>query len=246
MAEKQENVQRAKLAEQAERYQDMVKEMREYTEKNKSLDSEERNLLSVAYKNVVGALRNAWRVLSNSNGKAAEDYKAEIEKELNEVCNEVVSLLDEHLIPGDNPPECQVFYLKMKGDYYRYQAEVSSGCNRNEIIEKSKDAYKCAMDISKCKMTATHPIRLGLALNFSVFHYEIANDPKEACCLAKEAFDDAISDLDKMETSESYKDSTLILQLLRDNLTLWKTDAADSNDQEEQQQEQQQVEQQAE
>ncbi|XP_053717919.1 14-3-3 protein zeta-like [Synchiropus splendidus] len=239
MAEKDEHVQRAKLAEQAERYQDMVKEMREYTRTKKCLDSEERNLLSVAYKNVVGALRNAWRVLSNSNGKAAEDYKAEIEKELNEVCNEVVNLLVDDLIPGDKPPECQVFYLKMKGDYYRYQAEVSSGCNRNDIITKSKEAYNEALNISKSEMKPTHPIRLGLALNFSVFHYEIANDPKEACCLAKEAFDDAISDLDNMETSESYKDSTLILQLLRDNLTLWKTDAPDSNDQDEQQLEQQ-------
>ncbi|KAM8882815.1 14-3-3 protein beta/alpha-like [Synchiropus picturatus] len=239
MAEKDEHVQRAKLAEQAERYQDMVKEMREYTKAKKSLDSEERNLLSVAYKNVVGALRNAWRVLSNSNGKAAEDYKAEIEKELNAVCNEVVNLLVDYLIPGEKPPECQVFYLKMKGDYYRYQAEVSSGCNRNDIITKSKEAYNEALNISKSEMKPTHPIRLGLALNFSVFHYEIANDPKEACCLAKEAFDDAISDLDNMETCESYKDSTLILQLLRDNLTLWKTDAPDSNDQDEQQLEQQ-------
>ena len=69
-------------------------------------------------------------------------------------------------------------------------------------------------------MTPTHPIRLGLALNFSVFYYEILNSPDRACHLAKSAFDDAISELDSL-SEESYRDSTLIMQLLRDNLTLW-------------------------
>merc|ERR1711907_215976 len=69
----------------------------------------------------------------------------------------------------------------------------------------------------------TDPIRLGLALNYSVFHYEIQNAPEEACALAKKAFDDAIAELDTL-SEESYKDSTLIMQLLRDNLTLWTSD----------------------
>ena len=61
---------------------------------------------------------------------------------------------------------------------------------------------------------------MGLALNFSVFYYEILNSPDRACHLAKSAFDDAISELDSL-SEESYRDSTLIMQLLRDNLTLW-------------------------
>jgi 14-3-3 protein epsilon len=59
-----------------------------------------------------------------------------------------------------------------------------------------------------------------LALNFSVFYYEILNSPDRACHLAKSAFDDAIAELDSL-SEESYRDSTLIMQLLRDNLTLW-------------------------
>jgi len=84
-------------------------------------------------------------------------------------------------------------------------------------------AYKAASDVAMKELTTTHPIRLGLALNFSVFYYEILNSPDRACRLAKTAFDDAIAELDTL-SEESYKDSTLIMQLLRDNLTLWTSD----------------------
>merc|ERR1712059_47360 len=108
---------------------------------------------------------------------------------------------------------------KMKGDYYRYLVEVSTGTGRTDLAEKSKAAYVDATDAAK-ELSKTHPIKLGLALNFSVFFYEIMNDSKEACTLAKTAFDEAIAELDHLK-EDSYKDSTLIMQLLRDNLTLW-------------------------
>ena len=85
--------------------------------------------------------------------------------------------------------------------------------------DKAKESYQVAYDTAKDNMQSTHPIRLGLALNFSVFHYEIKNDPSKACELAKQAFDDAIAELDNLK-EDSYKDSTLIMQLLRDNLTV--------------------------
>lgn len=70
----------------------------------------------------------------------------------------------------------------------------------------------------------THPIKLGLALNFSVFYYEIMDSPCEACELAKKAFDDAMSVAETLR-EDQFKDSTLIMQLLRDNLTLWKAES---------------------
>ena len=109
-----------------------------------------------------------------------------------------------------------------KGDYKRYIAEFSSGLDRKSFAEASLVAYKEATDDAN-NLQPTNPIRLGLALNFSVFYYEILNSPDRACRLAKGAFDDAIAELDTLE-EDSYKDSTLIMQLLRDNLTLWTSD----------------------
>ncbi|XP_028828536.1 14-3-3 protein eta [Denticeps clupeoides] len=239
MADREQLIQRARLAEQAERYDDMASAMKLVTELNEPLSNEDRNLLSVAYKNVVGARRSSWRVTSSIEQKTAADgnekklelvraYRETIEKELETVCQDVLALLDQYLIKScdESQLESKVFYLKMKGDYYRYLAEVATGEKRSAAVESSEAAYKEAFEISK-SMPATHPIRLGLALNFSVFYYEIQNAPEQACQLAKEAFDDAIGHLDNLN-EDSYKDSTLIMQLLRDNLTLWTSDQQDS------------------
>lgn len=238
-------VARARLSEQAERYDDMALSMKELTKSNRQLTNEERNLLSVAYKNVVGARRSSWRVVSSIEQKQdqtdkkvvmAKEYRMKIEKELNEICDDVLGLLTDHLIIKDSTKdlspeetESQVFYLKMKGDYYRYLAEVATGEERTKHVGESEDAYKNAFQASKKDMAPTHPIRLGLALNFSVFYYEIQNNPDQACSLAKSAFDDAIAELDTLK-EDSYKDSTLIMQLLRDNLTLWTSDTGDADE----------------
>lgn len=245
---KDELVQRAKLAEQAERYDDMAQAMRKVTEIGDELTNEERNLLSVAYKNVVGARRSSWRVISSIETKTdgndrkqsmSKEYRKKVECELRDICNNVLGLLDKYLIPKASNAESKVFYQKMKGDYYRYLAEVASdrGCadaavdkdqqklaDRKEVLDCSDKAYKVALETAQKEMSSTHPIRLGLALNYSVFFYEIMSAPDQACHLAKQAFDEAIAELDQLQ-EDSYKDSTLIMQLLRDNLTLWTSDS---------------------
>jgi 14-3-3 protein epsilon len=224
----------AKLAEQAERYEEMVQAMKNVAELDVELTVEERNLLSVAYKNVIGARRASWRIISSieqkeeNKGNEAHvhrirDYRNKVEKELQDICNDILNVLDKHLIPSSTTGESKVFYYKMKGDYHRYLAEFLTGQARKDAAEASLVAYKAASDIATTELPPTHPIRLGLALNFSVFYYEILNSPDRACRLAKRAFDDAIAELDTL-SEESYKDSTLIMQLLRDNLTLWTSD----------------------
>ncbi|KAG5996814.1 hypothetical protein E4U54_002496, partial [Claviceps lovelessii] len=221
----------ARLCEQAERYDEMVTYMKEVAKLGGELTVDERNLLSVAYKNVVGTRRASWRIISSIEQKeeskgsdkhvsTIKEYRSKIELELEKVCEDVLNVLDESLIPNAASGESKVFYHKMKGDYHRYLAEFASGEKRKGAATAAHEAYKNATDVAQTDLTPTHPIRLGLALNFSVFYYEILNSPDRACHLAKQAFDDAIAELDSL-SEESYRDSTLIMQLLRDNLTLW-------------------------
>jgi len=112
----------------------------------------------------------------------------------------------------------------------RYLAEFQVADSRKESSGHALEAYTSATSIANRDLPPTHPIRLGLALNFSVFYYEILNSPDRACHLAKQSFDDAIAELDTL-SEESYKDSTLIMQLLRDNLTLWTADQQENDEQ---------------
>ena len=146
-----------------------------------------------------------------------------MERELNDICNDILQLLDNNLIKkSEANAEATVFYQKMKADYFRYLAEFATGAEKEDNAMNAQKAYKDATERAS-ELAPTHPIRLGLALNFSVFLYEVQNKTDEACNLAKAAFDDAIAELDTLD-EESYKDSTLIMQLLRDNLTLWTSD----------------------
>ncbi|GFP98405.1 14-3-3-like protein 16r [Phtheirospermum japonicum] len=218
------------------------------------LSVEERNLLSVAYKNVISARRASWSIISSieqkeesrgneSHVSAIKSYRSKIETELSNICDGILKLLDTKLIGSAATGDSKVFYLKMKGDYHRYLAEFKTGAERKEAAENTLSAYKASQDIANTELAPTHPIRLGLALNFSVFYYEILNSPDRACNLRQTgvlkidlvvfifAFDEAIAELDTLG-EESYKDSTLIMQLLRDNLTLWTSDMQDDNSEE--------------
>lgn len=239
MSNREQLVYLAKLAEEAERYEDMVMNVKSLAELSVQLNVEERNLLSVAYKNVVGARRASWRVLASIESKEKEKgdtekvaliaaYRNKVEKELEKICHELLDVLEKHLLPEDKTSEGQVFYWKMAGDYWRYLSEFAETEDRKAKANKAREKYEEATKTAVAQgLPPTNPIRLGLALNYSVFYYEILNQPQEACTLAKNAFDDAISELDSLQ-EEQYKDATLIMQLIRDNLTLWTSDQNDA------------------
>jgi len=208
-------------AEAAERYDDMCAFLKLLVQQGHDLTTEERNLLSIAFKNVITALRTSWRTLSTPEGKYDDllaDYKKLLEKELDLKCKDALDLLENYLLKSSktNYPN-QVFFLKMAADYYRYQAEFLPG---KGLDQKALLKYEEAKTLSDKALEPTDPIRLGVALNYSVCLFEICHQKKKACDLAKAAFDKAIDKLDDLDEA-FYKDSTLIMQLLRDNLTLW-------------------------
>merc|ERR1712188_237193 len=155
-----------------------------------------------AYKNAVGSRRAAWRIITSveekekSKGNSqnegfAKEYSAVVESELDKICNQILNLLDKNLIGKASNGESKVFYQKMKADYYRYIAEFSDGDKKKGAAESARLAYADAQGVAEKDLAVTHPIRLGLALNYSVFQYEVLSNPDEACKMARTAFEGA-------------------------------------------------------
>jgi 14-3-3 protein epsilon len=224
----------AKMAEQSERFWEMIEYVGKFAKTEGELTADERHIVSVAYKNVVGSKRAELRVLSAIEQKEAKklneqnityikQYKNIIEGELKTLCKDILTLIDKYLLVNSKSEESKIFFLKMKGDYNRYLTEFLTDNEGNDAVENAREAYSHAVELAKANLPPTHPLRLGLFLNFSVFHYEILNQQEIAIDMVRKTFDDAIQSIDSVG-EESYKDVTLILQLLRDNLTLWTTD----------------------
>jgi len=237
---KEDLIYMAKVSEQTERFEDMLNYMKQVVSQGQELTVEERNLLSVAYKNSVGSRRTAWRALEAIEQKEESkggrhtnlirDFKKKVKEEIDQFCIDVLTLINNSVLKNCHSAESKVFFLKMKGDYHRYLAECSNGEGQTKIAQDGLAAYTEATGASG-DLKKTNPIRLGLALNFSVFHYEILNDPTKACSLAKQAFDDAIAEIEELNDDE-YKESTTIMQLIRDNLTLWSSELDEGNEEE--------------
>lgn len=240
------NVFLARTAESAERFEDMVEHMTRVVEIGTGLDPIERNLFSLAYKYYIGSRRTSWRAIKNieiieaNKSKVAKKttneklvmYRRAIERELTTICEKVLDQLDKYLLLTATDPETKVHYMKMKGDYTRYLAEFCTDPTEHDAkADTAHEAYRAASDIALTELSPTSPMRLGLALNFSVFYYEVLNSPERACLLAKAAFDDAIPNMETLG-EEHYQDSAAIMQLLRDNLTLWTSDMQENDNSE--------------
>eukprot|EP00475_Leptophrys_vorax_P036303 TRINITY_DN610_c0_g1_i2.p1 TRINITY_DN610_c0_g1~~TRINITY_DN610_c0_g1_i2.p1 ORF type:complete len:255 (-),score=49.18 TRINITY_DN610_c0_g1_i2:303-962(-) len=216
----------------ARRYDDMrsfVKKLVEDMSGGDELTEEEKHLFTVAYQNIIGSLRASLRwfrknELEQKNQELANLFRTVLETEFQTTSSEILKLLQDHLIPGARTrgnTEPQVFYLKMAADHFRYLAELRPD---GDGPARAREHYEEALEIGK-SLSATHPVRLGAALNFSVLCYEILHDTDKACEIVRHAYDEAIAKLDVLGEDAFYKNSTLLMQLLRDNLTLWTQDS---------------------
>lgn len=227
---------RAKLAEEADRFDDMVKFMESIIDLGNDLTSDERNLLSLAYKNKIGSRRTSWRILKsiaaqeNKPGHIVLTYLNEVADEIRNIAAETVSKINDKLLSNTTTPEGKTFFFKMAADYHRYRAEIEKedSQEKKQAAEKSLEAYVTASEAAK-SLPAYDPVRLGLALNFSVFFYEVLNDSERACKLAKEALDSSIIEMDS-DGETDHSDANLVMNLLKGNLGLWSTDATQVED----------------
>nr|XP_010909801.2 14-3-3-like protein 16R [Elaeis guineensis] len=236
---REKNMYMAKLAEKANRYDEMVEFMEKVAaaaaEEGKELTLEERNLLSVAYTTIVDDRRNSRKIVSSTEqeeSRGNEDYaadirdlRAKIEDDLTSRCAGILRLLDASLIPSASAAHSKVFYNKMKGDFHRYLAEFKTGSEREDAAKSALAAYNSAQDIAMAELAWSHPIRLNLCLGFSVFYYRILDSPGQARTLAKQALDGA---------NAEHKASRRLMQCIENNLELWtpdpKLDRSDDSD----------------
>jgi 14-3-3 protein epsilon len=233
----EEKIFMARVAEQAERFDDMVDFLKPILrDKGGDFSVEERNLLSVGFKNLIGGKRTAIRTISaieqnpkySKFGGALGQYKKRIEGELQKDCQNIINMIKQDAMKALADPEGKAFFLKMVGDYYRYMAESAQGEVLTQAREGALEHYKLA-DTAGKDLQACNPIKLGLALNFSVFYYEVMQDNKKACALAETALQDAMNKIDDVD-EETFRDAKSIIELLKENLTLWKEeDGGDNN-----------------
>jgi 14-3-3 protein epsilon len=227
----------ARVADQAERYADVLTSLNAIIATDAALNSDERNLLSVAYKALTGTRRSALRTvnafLEDDSIKAIPERVAQLTSlktklvgELDGYCTELIALTDSKLLPAAADASTKVFYEKLKADYYRYSVEFKNEADRREGSDKAKTSYESAIAIATAELTKADPAYLGLALNYSVFLYEIIGKKQEAIDLADKSFKEAVDGLDALDEAQ-YSEATLILQLLKDNVALWNEEQAD-------------------
>jgi 14-3-3 protein epsilon len=234
MASTDENIFLARVAEQAERFEDMVNFLGKVLEaKAGDVSADERNLLSVAFKNLISGKRAACRTIAaiEQNPKyskfsdALASYKGTIEGQLTADCETVIKMINDKVLAKECAPEAKAFFVKMVGDYYRYIAENAKDSKLEEVKQSALKAYDQANEIT---LPPCNPIKLGLALNFSVFHYEVMKNHSAACKLADEALQNALDKIDELE-EDDFRDAKSIIELLKENLTLWKEEEEDDN-----------------
>ena len=226
---REEYVYLSRLNEKAEKYLEMFKCINKFIELDPKLNKEERNILGSGYKNIISDKRSSLRLISNLEKKNIfqniyiKEIKEKIEKELSQILTEIQKYLAKYLIPNSIDVENKVFYLKLKADFLRYKCEISYGKELEELITKTEKIYKETTDIANKELMISNSTRLGLALNYSVFYYEIKKMKEEAINIAKNAFDEAMKIIDNLEISKA-KDTLLIIQMLKENLISWCTE----------------------
>mmetsp|Transcript_20011 Transcript_20011/g.37631 ORF Transcript_20011/g.37631 Transcript_20011/m.37631 type:complete len:232 (-) Transcript_20011:85-780(-) len=220
----------ARVAERSERYDEMAKFMKQRVEMGPVLNPEERDMFSAAYKNSLTERRVAVRVADGveqmeiaegreAYASLAKGYRSKVEAELQSICEDALSLLRNSLVPNAEAGEAKTFYLKMQGDYFRYLAEWNRNDSKMTIAGEASTAYQEGLHEAR-ELPPAHPVRLGLALNFSVFQHEVLKDTESAIATATEALTMASDSVDQIP-EESRNDSLITMQLLSDNLQLW-------------------------
>ena len=236
---REEYIYLSKLYEKAERYPDMLKSINKMIELNPILNKEECDILSTGYKNMITDKRNSWRILNSMERREKKkktqivqhirEIKSHIENEIREICNELQLLIDKYLLPNVNDHENEVYFFKLKADYYRYICEFAEEDEFKENLSKAEEFYKKAYDISEKKLPVINCNRVSLALNYAIFLYEVKKDKKGGFDLAQNTFKENMKFYNDLEQPK-YRDTLLIIQLLKENIIFWNSEMGEEEE----------------
>jgi 14-3-3 protein epsilon len=219
------------LLDQTDRQEDTVDLMKRVIDAGPSLTSDQRNLLSIVYKKAITSRRDGLRYLVNllerDDARATAfrleqivGFRRQIVDELDRYCRELIALVDEKLLPAAADADARAFYWKLKADYWRYISEHKDAADKAKSADEANVCYEEALAIARDAIEPWKPGYLGLVLNYSVYLYEIVGKQQEAIGLAQKT-QEQCSDTVNNNSRESFAEAVNILQLLRENVTLW-------------------------
>ena len=233
----------------ASRYEEAVNYAVEFVKLKPVLSSEERNTVSNAFKSLLLLKRTSLKYLTQvfkledqkiqrkeikenkekfsqieNNLICIEQILSRVEDEYYALIELMLDIIDNLLLPNSKKEEAQVFYMKLKGDYYRYRAEFQN--DNEDSVDLAEKAYNDAYMLSEDSLPITSLTRLGLALNFSIFYYEQKNMIDEAIIIARNCYDEAVKSIDEVDPSK-VKDYITLVQIIKENTIFWNTEKAD-------------------
>jgi hypothetical protein len=229
ISNKEEWIYLIRLCEKARRYNDMCEYFNRYLDLGLEVSSPERHLFSIAVHGRVSEMRTAYRKCLSANRGSTPNVDSNrlvltsIASSIIDFSQKTIESICSRIKPTCISPDQRVYFIKLHADFERYLAEVHGGRSRAGFTQSAHELYMEASDVALCHMSGIDPIRLSLMLNFSIFYYDIYNEPERACIVAKAACDDAIDAgvLSMKNSAKELGESLAIFNLIRDNLTRW-------------------------
>lgn len=209
------------------RYDDAVRYARQLIQINPSLNHDQRIFLSSSYHEAVSRRRQDVLMLTQCVDAIIEEDKKQILEEIvnrlraniHDYCMDIIQIANELLLPASDSPITTVFYEKMKADYFRYDSEVQVGDLKIQSAQNAEGCYKKAISLARDVIQPSHPVYLGIILNYCVYLVDIKNDISSARNITENAIRAA------EDCEEQFKpDSEICIRLLQENLEIWSED----------------------
>lgn len=222
----------ATVLEKTDQKKEAIEALKKMIEINPAISMNKLYMLSISYKNAITDNRNGIRILDTivndpnmKNSERLEKIKrirTELITELNSTCNELINLIEQTLLPNNTSTQHQLFLKKLEADYYRYICENNDNNEQNILVQKAKDCYNEAMKISKESLQQSDPQAIELALNYSVFLYDVLGKKEEAIQFAQNTYNENCA-IVRQSSDNSAQEASRFLQNLSENIQLWKT-----------------------